>query len=214
MWHSRRARRGKVGTVTRRTGRRPQVDAGDTRAAIQRAALEQFSERGYVAATIRSIAEDAGVDPALVMHFFGSKERLFEACVQWPFDPDEEMARVVAGGVEDAGERLVRLFVTTWDTRDGRNPVVALLRAAMDQEPAGRLLREFLQARLLMPVMVGLELDQPDVRASLVASQLIGLGAVRYVLRFDGIAGLGSDDVVAYVAPAVQRYMAGPLLRT
>jgi AcrR family transcriptional regulator len=194
-----------------RPGRRPQADGGDTRSAIQEAARTLFSERGYVATTIRSIAEQAAVDPALVMHFFGSKERLLADCVEWPFEPDDVIAAILAGDVHASGERIVRLFVTTWDSQGGRNPVVTLLRAAMDQEAAELLLSDFLQSRILRPLVDGFGLDQPDVRAGLVASQLIGLGVVRYVLRFDGLATLSADDAVAYVAPAVQRYLTGPL---
>ena len=194
-----------------RTGRRPQGDTGDTRTAIQAAALEQFSERGYQATTIRSIAEQAQVDPALVMHFFGSKEGLFESCVEWPFDLDEEMAAVMAAGVDRAGERLVRLFVTTWDVRSGRNTSLALLRAAMGQESAERLLREFLQTKVLMPLLEAFSMEDRELRTGLIASQLLGLGAARYLLRLDGLATLPADQLVACVGPTVQRYLNGPV---
>src|SRR4051794_24071184 len=112
-----------------RTGRRP-GDSGTSQAILD-AARRQFSERGYDATTIRSIAGEAGVDPALVMHFYGSKDALFTASIEWPFDPPEEIARIVAGPRRSVGERLTRLFVSTWDREAGRNPIVALLRAAM-----------------------------------------------------------------------------------
>ena len=194
-----------------RAGRRPQDDTGDTRTAIQAAALEQFSERGYQATTIRSIAEQAQVDAALVLYFFGSKERLFEACVEWPFDLDEEIAAVMAAGVDRAGEGLVRLFVTTWDARGGRNTSLALLRAAMGQESAERLLREFLQAGVLMPLLAAFGVKDPVLRAGLIASQLLGLGAARYLLRLDGLTSLPADQLVACVGPTIQRYLNGPV---
>jgi len=194
-----------------RTGRRPHGDTGETRTVIQATALEQFSERGYHATTIRSIAEQAKVDPALVMHFFGSKERLFESCVEWPFDLDEEMAAVMAAGVDMAGEGLVRLFVTTWDARGGRNTSLALLRAAMGQESAERLLREFLQAGVLMPLLAAFGVEDRVLRAGLIASQLLGLGAARYLLRLDGLATMPAAQLVACVGPTVQRYLNGPV---
>ena len=192
-----------------RSGRRSSVASLSTREQIRDAARQQFSERGYVATTIRSIAEQAAVDPALVMHFFRSKEQLFEACVEWPFEPDVELAAVIDGGLANAGDRLVRLFLNTWDSRGDHNPLVTVLRTAMTQESVGLLLREFLEVRLLRPLVEAFELDQPELRASLVASQLLGLGVVRYGLRFGGIAELSQEAVVAWVAPTIQRYLAG-----
>lgn len=190
-------------------GRRP--GSPQTRDSILEAAVASFTAQGYAQTTIRGVAREAGVDPALVMHFFGSKERLFEACVIWPFDPEERMAAVTAGGLDSAGEQVVRLFVDTWDERDGRNPIVALMRTAMSQESSEHLLRDFLHTRLLMPLVTALELDHAELRAGLVASQLLGLGAARYILRFDSLAGLSADEAVACVAPAVQRYLSDPI---
>jgi AcrR family transcriptional regulator len=194
-----------------RSGRRPKVDDSSTRDQIRVAARQQFAERGYQATTIRSVAEQAAVDPSLVMHFFRSKDQLFEACVEWPFDPEVELAAVIDAGLPQAGEQLVRLFLATWDARGGHNPVVTLLRTAMSQESVGRLLREFIQVRLLTPLVEAFELDQPELRAGLVASQLLGLGIVRYGLRFDGLAELPHDAVVASIAPTIQRYLSGEL---
>ena len=185
-----------------RTGRRP----GDTRTreAVAAAARRQFGERGYDETTIRSIAEEAGVDPALVLQFFGSKDRLFTASIDWPFDPAAEVAAVLAGDPGDIGRRLVALFVKTWDTDRGRNPIVAQLRAATTRAPAERQLREFLERELLTPLVRALGGDQPAVRANLVAVQLLGLGMARYVLRFEPLASLPPTDVVDLIGPAVQ----------
>jgi AcrR family transcriptional regulator len=192
-----------------RTGRRP----GDsrTRRAILDAARAQFGDRGYAETTIRAIADEAHVDPALVMHFFGSKDRLFVACVEWPFDPAREIPAVIGDGPEGAGARLTALFLRTWDERAGRNTIVALLRAAMTQEPARRELREFLEAEILMPLLAGLESDRAAVRGNLVASQLIGLGVVRHVLEFEPLASMQAADVVDLVAPGIQAALTDPL---
>ncbi len=182
-----------------------------TQTAILDAATRQFGSRGFDAATIRSIASEAGVDPALVMHFFGSKSELFVAAVRWPFDPAEEIARVIGEGPGGAGRKLVELFVATWDAEDKRNTIVALLRAAMSQEPAGRQLRDFLALELLAPLLAALGSDRAELRANLVASQLLGLGITRYVLGFEPIASLDSEAVVELLAPSVQASLTGDL---
>ena len=192
-----------------RTGRRP-GDSG-TSAAILDAARRQFAERGYDATTIRSIAREAGVDPALVMHFHGSKDALFTASVEWPFDPPEEIAKIVAGPRRGVGERLTRLFVTTWDREAGRNPIVALLRAAMSHGPAERLLRDFITKEILAPLGRDLNLDHAELRLCLSTSQLLGLGITRYVLRLEPIASLDVEATITAVAPTIQRHLTGPL---
>jgi len=192
-----------------RTGRRP-GDSG-TRQAILDAARAQFGERGFHATTIRGVAARAGVDPALVMHYFGSKDGLFGACVQWPFDPAAELPRLLADGPGEVGRRLVELFVRTWDDEQGANTVVALLRAAMTQEATRRLLTEFLAAQLFGPLTAALEVDRGELRASLAMSQLVGVGVARYLLRVEPLASLAPELVVASVAPVVQAQLTGPL---
>jgi hypothetical protein len=98
-----------------------------------------------------------------------------------------------------------------WDERAGRNTIVALLRAAMTQEPAKRELREFLSAEILMPLLTALESDQAGVRANPVASQLIGLGVVRHVLEFEPLASMKAADVIDVVAAGIQAALTGPL---
>jgi AcrR family transcriptional regulator len=192
-----------------RTGRRR--GGGDTRQAIAEAARRQFADRGYEAATIRSIATEAGVDPALVMHFHGSKEALFAEVVQWPFDPDEAVAELLVGKRSAVGERLARLFVTTWDAEAGRNPIVALLRTALSQESTARLFRDFLSTRFFGPLAEGLRIDRPELRTSLASSQLVGLGIIRYVMRFEPLASMDSEAVIAVLGPALQRHLTGRL---
>ena len=193
----------------RKTGRRPGETA--TRAAILAVATRQFGDRGYDATTIRGVAAEADVDPALVMHFFGSKTELFVAAVDWPFDPAVEVPRVIGEDDDGVGRRLVELFVSTWDAEDKRNPIVALLRAAMNQEPAARQLRDFVELEILAPLLAALGSDRPELRANLVASQLLGLGIVRYVLGFEPFASLDAAAVVDLVSPSVQISLTGDL---
>ena len=194
---------------SKQTGRR----AGDsgTRDAIAAAARHQFGQLGYGATTIRAIADAAGVDPALVLYFFGSKDQLFAASIAWPFDPAEEIPAVLGDDPAGAGRRLVMLFLTTWDAEEGRNPIVALLRAAMSQEAAEHQLRTFLETQILSPLLTGLGSDQPDLRAGLVASQLLGLGITRHVLKLEPLASLDATRVVELVGPQVQLLLTAPL---
>lgn len=192
-----------------RTGRRP--GESQTKAAISDAARRQFGERGFEETTIRSVAEEAGVDPKLVMQFFGSKDRLFTASIRWPFDPETEIPIVIGDDPSEAGARLVGLFVETWDANRGRNPVVALLRTATVRETAERQLREFLRHELLLPIVTALGADQPDLRSNLVATHLLGLGVTRYIIRFEPLALMPPEHVVALLAPSVQTALTGAL---
>lgn len=194
----------------RRPGRRP--GRPNTRDAILAAARQAFAERGYDGASIRSIAAAAGVDPALVHHYFGTKDELFAATVNFPANPAEFVPRVLAGGAEGVGERLVRAFVSTWDSPVGAAGV-ALLRSAVSSQLAARLLREFLTTQILRRVTAMLEIDPAEapLRAALVASQVSGLALMRYVLKVEPLASAPPEDVVAAVAPTIQRYLTGEL---
>lgn len=175
------------------------------------AARRQFGERGYGETTIRSVAGEAGVDPALVLQFFGSKDGLLTASTEWPFDPATELAAVLDDDPANVGRRLVALFVKTWDADSGRNPIVAQLRAATMREPAERQLREFLERQLLTPLVSALGCDQPALRANLVGAQLLGLGVVRYILHLEPMASLPPARVVDLIGPGVQAAICGTL---
>ncbi|MDO3704688.1 TetR family transcriptional regulator [Micromonospora sp. C28SCA-DRY-2] len=196
--------------MARRTGRRP--GKPDTREAILDAARTAFAERGFDAASIRAIAATAGVDPALVHHYFGSKDQLFLAAMNAPVNPGELIPRIVAGDRDGIGERLVRLFLGVWDSPAG-TAGVALLRSAMSNEWTARLLREFLVTQVLRRVLDHLDVDPAELplRGSLVASQLIGLAVMRHVVRLEPIASAPAETLVAVVAPTVQRYLTGDL---
>src|SRR6266567_2673251 len=134
-----------------RTGRRPGPTTSPD--AILEAARRQFAEAGYELTSIRGIAADAGVDAALVVHFFGSKEQLFRAAVTWPFDPADLVPHLLGPGPPGLGERLARAFLTFWDDPETSPQLLALLQSAMTNENFARLLREFVLAQLLQHVM-------------------------------------------------------------
>lgn len=196
--------------MARRTGRRP--GNPDTRESILTAARDAFAERGFEAASIRGIATSAGVDPALVHHYFGTKEQLFKACMNFPVDPAEVLPQVLSGGPDEIGERLVRFFLRVWDSPAGVG-AVALMRSAVSNEWTARLLREFVTTQMIRHVVPKLTTDPAEapLRASLVASQMAGLAMVRYVLKLEPLASAPAEVVVAAVAPNIQRYVNGDL---
>ncbi|MDG4796602.1 TetR family transcriptional regulator [Micromonospora sp. WMMD1082] len=196
--------------MIRRTGRRPGKPG--TREAILDAARAAFAERGFDASTIRAIAASAGVDPALVHHYFGSKDQLFLAAMRAPVDPRELLPAVLTGDRDGLGERLVRAFLTVWDSPAG-TAGVALLRSAVSNEWTARLLREFLTTQVLRRVLDHLDVDPAELplRGALVASQLIGLGMMRHVIRLEPVASATPETLVAAIGPTVQRYLTGPL---
>ncbi|MBO9522483.1 MAG: TetR family transcriptional regulator [Nocardioidaceae bacterium] len=189
-------------------GRRP--GSPDTRAAILEAARALFAERGFAGASVRAIASAAGVDPALVHHYFGSKDDLFIAALQIPVDPRELLAGVVARGAEGAAERLLHTFLSVWDDPELRLPLLGVARSVMDPSGA-RLLRDGFLPVVLLPVGAGLGIERPEVRMPLVASQVIGLILLRYVVAVEPLASMTAEDVVAIYAPTIQRYLTGPL---
>ncbi|MCW2636883.1 MAG: Transcriptional regulator, TetR family [Blastococcus sp.] len=174
------------------------------------AARTAFAERGFDGATIRAIASSAGVDPALVHHYFGSKDALFLAAVEAPADPAELVPEILAVPQDQLGAAVVRMALRVWDG-PARPGGLALLRSAVNNEWTAKLLREFLVSRVLRKVVATLGFD-PDVRAaraSLVASQLIGMVMARYVLRLEPLASASPESIVAAIGPTVQRYLTG-----
>ena len=189
-----------------RTGRRP--GAGGTREKILAAARSHFSEVGYEGGTVRGIAAAAAVDPALVLHYFGSKEGVFRAAMDFPIDPAEFIPVLLAPGLDGLGERLTRFFLDTWDSPAGQ-PLLGLIRSVVGSESAAGLMREFISREVLGRLAKALEVDQPKLRASLAASSLIGLAMVRHVIKLEPLASAPADQVATWVGPAVQRYLTG-----
>jgi AcrR family transcriptional regulator len=197
--------------MARRSGRRPGRPA--TREAILAAARAVFAERGFDGSSIRAIAAAADVDPALVHHYFGPKQRLFLAAIEAPIDPSGILPAVLDGDARGVGERLVRALLGVWDDPDAGPRVAAILRSAVGHEPSAQLLREFFATQIMRPVAAALELpsDEAPSRATLVASQLMGLALTRYILRLEPLASTPSENVVASVGPTIQRYLTGPV---
>jgi AcrR family transcriptional regulator len=196
--------------LVRRSGRRPGNQ--DTRQSILDAARSVFAERGFDQASIRAIATEAKVDPALVHHYFGTKEKLFLESMNMPLNPAELLPKALAGPREQAGERLVRLLLSVWDSPAGV-AAVALLRSAMSNDWTARLLREFVITQVLRRAIVelGIQGEEATTRAALVASQIAGLAVTRYILKIEPVASAQAEDLVAAIGPTVQRYLTEPL---
>ena len=192
-----------------RTGRRP--GESGTREAILRAAKESFGASGYAGTTIRAVARAAGVDPALVHRFYGSKESLFAATLDLPADPSVVLPALLGEGRDGLGERVVRTVLGIWDATPGQGPMLALLRSAVSDENAAATLRDFLTRVAMGPLARAAGGDSPDLRATLVASQMVGLAVSRYVLRLEPLASTPADELARQLGPTLDRYLTGPL---
>jgi AcrR family transcriptional regulator len=179
----------------------------DTRATILAAAESEFAEKGFDKASMRGIAKAAGVDPALMYHYFGSKDDVMLASLNVPFDPREVIPALTAEGVSGLGHRIASRFVSIWDDEANQKRLVAVVRAALSSPAAQDLLTSGLVRMILGPISA--TIDSPDalLRAQYVGSQLLGLAMTRYVLKVEPLASAPADVVVARIGPTLQRYL-------
>jgi AcrR family transcriptional regulator len=193
--------------VAARSGRRPGRRPGptETRETILGSARELFAEKGYDGASARSIARAAGVDPALVHHFFGSKEGLFIAAMEFPFDPAQLVPHIVAGPREQIGERLIRVFLSVWGDPQIRPRVLAIVRSAVTSEQGAAMLREFATSALLARIADALAVPRLQINAA--AGQMIGVMIMRYVLEVEPIASATEDELIDLLGPTLQSYL-------
>ncbi len=192
-----------------RAGRRP--GSVDTRAVILVAAKTEFADKGFDKTSVRGIARAAGVDPALVHHYFGSKDDLLLAALEAPFDPRQVISAITEQGVDGIGERIALTFLSVWDDDQQRLPFVALLKAAMTSPAAADQLRNGVARMVQTSVAEAIEADDADVRAQLVVSQLLGLAVARYVLRLEPLASTPREEIARRLGPVLQGYIAGPV---
>lgn len=190
-----------------RAGRRP--GKPETRQEILDSARQEFAEAGYEGATIRGIASAAGVDPALVMHYFGSKDRLFAASLDLPVNPADLIREMGAGGQDGFGERLVGTLLETWDGLADRSPLVAALRTAMGSGPVAETVRQYVTTTIVGSFSELLEGKDASFRGVLIGTQLAGLLMGRYILEIEPIATADRRTLVAAYGPTIQRYAYG-----
>ena len=180
-----------------------------TRAAILTAARKRFAADGYERATIRAIAADAGIDPTMVMRYYGNKEKLFAAAAQI----DLRLPDLTAVPRDQVGTRLARHFLERWEDDE---TMAALLRAAATNQGASLRMREMFATQLVPVVAVACpDPAHAPARAALVSSQVLGAALCRYVLRLEPLVTMPADDVIAWLGPTLQRYLTatGPAMR-
>src|SRR5262249_4052889 len=160
---------------------------------------EAFADRGFDGASIRAIATAAGVDPALVHHYFGTKEQLFLDTVGVPVNPGDVIPQVIEGDRDQIGARLVAMFLRVWGDPHSGPVLLAIVRSGLAHDWSARMLREFLTTQILRRVVAKLDMppEEAPMRASLAASQMIGLGLARFVLRIEPLASADPETVVA-----------------
>ncbi|MFI0780792.1 TetR family transcriptional regulator [Streptomyces sp. NPDC021212] len=191
-----------------RPARGSAADGPGARDRILSAARNEFAERGYDKASIRGIAKAAEVDPALVHHYFGTKEQVFGAAIELILAPAMGAPEaVLGGGREGAGERFARYFFATWENPVSRLPLLAVMRSALTNEAAAAVLRGLIERRLLMRMARDLDVPDPKFRAQLAAAQIIGVAMLRYVIKMEPVASATVDEIVAMVGPTLQRYL-------
>ncbi|MFJ9818900.1 TetR family transcriptional regulator [Streptomyces sp. NPDC101151] len=200
-----------TGATARRRGRPPRAESADTRDRILTAAREEFSERGYEKTSVRGIAKAAGVDSALVHHYFGTKEQVFEAAIEVAFAPALDAPNAVAEGpLEGVGERLTRFVLGVWENPTTRAPLLAILRSAVNNETAAAVFRRLVASQLLRRVAAQVDLPDAELRAELAAAQIVGTAMMRYVIKLEPLASADLEQIIARVAPVVQGHLTQP----
>ena len=191
------------------SGRRP--GATRTRGEILGAAQAAFGEYGYIGTSIRQVARAAGVDPALVLHFFTSKDQLFAEALRADAPTDRVLELADDGDVAELGERLVRRYLQLWEDSETSGRMLAVVRAASASESASRMVASFMSEDVMMPLAQKIGSSDAPLRANLTGAHLFGVATARYVLRVEPLASLGQEAVVRLVGPTVQHYLAGEL---
>jgi AcrR family transcriptional regulator len=199
--------RGKGKQGNGRTGRRP--GPSSTRNDILRAARRRFAESGYERATFRSIAADAGVDPALVVQFFGSKKQLFAAATVSPITLAELSEQSEPGPPAEAGLRLARLLMRWLDDDGARQALLGRIRSASSEPAAAAAVREMIDGQLAAFAQQ-MDGERPDVRASLLATQFLGVVLARFVVRSEPLASMDPEEIAQWLGPTFDLYLNGP----
>ena len=194
--------------TTKRRGRRQGEPV--SRDAVLAAAKQRFATEGYEKTTLRAIAQDARVDPSMVLYLFGSKEELFRESLRLIIDPEVLVAALTGAADDDPdiGARMVRTYLRIWETPATAASMRAMLQSATSNSDAHDAFRGFMQNYVLTAVSEVLGGgEQARLRAMLAASQLVGTALLRYIIQVPPLATLSVDEVVALIAPTVTRYL-------
>lgn len=193
----------------RRTGRR--AGTTDTRGEILAAARHVFGEQGFDGATVRAVAARAKVDAALVHHYFGTKQALFEEAMRFPFDLQSVVPAVLDGPRSGIGERFVRLALDLWEGPEMRPTLLALLRSAATDQTAAAMLRQLITEGPVLALASAIDRPDARLRATLAGSQLVGMAIARYVIGVEPLASASKEEVVRVIGPTVQGYLTGDI---
>ena len=193
------------GAARQRAGRR----AGDshTRQTILATAREQFARHGYAGVSVRAIAAAAGVDPATIRHFYGSKDELFAATLQFPPQMAQRLIQALQGDHDRLGERLVRAYLSLWEDPASAEPLLIIVRSALTTPRAAEHLRAIFTAQTIRPFTAALGGPKPDTRAALAGTHLFGIAIARYVVRIEPLASMNREELITAIAPAIQHYL-------
>ena len=192
----------------RTRGRRRTGDA-DARSQILKAASKEFLANGYDATSMRAIARRANVDPALVHHYFSEKAELFAASVSSPMRPDLIVKEVLRGPRDQIGVNLVTVVLTKMETGKSAERIISLIRTALGHDFAATMLRQFITREVLKKIADELGVDDGELRAGAVASQIVGLFMVRYGVRVEPLASAPIDEVARRIGPVIQWHLTG-----
>lgn len=190
-------------------GRRP--GPTDSRLSILLAARAAFGERGFDGATVRDVAARAGVDPALVTHYYGSKQALFIAAMEFPLDVQAMVRRLVSGPLDEIGERYVRFVLEVWDAPETRPVMLGIVRSATTDPVAAAMLRRIVSEGPVLALAAALERPDAALRATLAGSQVVGLMMVRYVVGVEPLASASEDVLIRTIGATIQRYLTGDI---
>lgn len=191
--------------------RGPKRGRGVLPARIVAVARSSFAEHGYASTSMRSIANTAGVDPRLVGYYFSSKRALLDACLIPPAGFLEGVARASSSDLATRGRSLVRFLLSSWEQPASAEVLSAILLTAAHEPIALERLRQIIRGSLVNAVATNLSDDERVLRGGLIATQMLGLAMTRYVWRIEPIASLPDNDVLDYIAPAIQRYLTDEL---
>ncbi|WP_241998392.1 TetR family transcriptional regulator [Kribbella sp. VKM Ac-2569] len=173
------------------------------------AARESFADKGFAATSIRAVARQAGVDAALVHHYFDSKDELFIEAMAIPVDPRRVAAQIVDGPHDEMGRRIATVFFGVWESPDGQQRMKALFRSVVTSDEVARMMREGITQMIIQPVSQVLDVPDAQLRVGLVATQLVGAAIVRYLVGLEPVASIDVETLIDRLAPVLQLHLTG-----
>ena len=190
-----------------RAGRRP--GGPDTRGEILGAARKAFADKGFSSTSIRAVAREAGVDAALVHHYFDSKDELFIEAMGIPVDPRQIAAEILDGPREEIGRRIATVFLGIWESPEGQQRMKAIFRSVVTSDEVARLMREGITQMIIQPISRTLDVPDAHLRVSLAATQLIGAAMARYLVGLEPVASVDLATLIDRLAPVLQLHLTG-----